>query len=85
MTTLNISLPDTMKDFVERQVSHGGYSSSSEYLRALIREEQKRLEQEAIEVKLMEGIASGSTEMTPQDWKEMRHNLIQRHKRRSAK
>lgn len=84
MTTLNISLPDTMKDFVERQVNEGGYSSSSEYVRALIRDEQKRLAQTALEAKLLEGIASGeSTEMTRQDWEELRRDLIRRHERRS--
>ena len=85
MTTLNISLPDTMKDFVERRVSQGGYSSSSEYVRALIRDEQKQLAETALEVKLLEGIASGaSTEMTPRDWKELRRKILTRRERGSA-
>jgi len=85
MTTLNISLPDPMKDFVERQVSNGGYSSSSEYVRALIREEQKRLAQTALEAKLLEGIASGTpTDMTRQDWEDLRRDLLGRHERRSS-
>ncbi|MEI8197995.1 MAG: type II toxin-antitoxin system ParD family antitoxin [Phycisphaerae bacterium] len=82
MTTLNISLPDPMKEFVERQVNQGGYSSSSEYVRALIREEQKRLAQATLEAKLLEGLASGTpTELTKQDWEELRRDLIRRHKR----
>lgn len=86
MTTLNISLPDTMKDFVERQVNQGGFSSSSEYVRALIRDEQKRLARTTLEAKLLEGIASGkSTEMTRRDWEQLRHDLIRRHERRSPK
>jgi len=86
MTTLNISLPDTMKDFVERQVNHGGYSSSSEYVRALIRDEQKRLAQAALEAKLLDGMASGaSSELTRQDWEQLRHNLMKHHERRSPK
>ncbi|MCB9797445.1 MAG: type II toxin-antitoxin system ParD family antitoxin [Alphaproteobacteria bacterium] len=55
MTTMNISLPSTMRDFVEAQVEHGGYSSSSEYVRELIREDQKRRELRAA---LLEGAAS---------------------------
>ena len=42
MTTMNISLPDEMKAFVEAQMATEGYASASEYLRALIREAQKR-------------------------------------------
>ncbi len=38
MTTMNISLPDEMKAFVEDQMAHEGYASASEYLRALIRD-----------------------------------------------
>ena len=39
---MNISLPDTMKSFVDEQVSQRGYGTSSEYLRELIRHDQDR-------------------------------------------
>jgi antitoxin ParD1/3/4 len=39
---MNISLPDELKDFVEEQVK-GGYGTSSEYVRELIRKDQDRL------------------------------------------
>ena len=39
---MNVSLPDEMRSFVEAQVGEGRYSSSSEYVRALIRREQDR-------------------------------------------
>ena len=42
MTTMNFSLPDSMKLFVDQQVSQGGYGTSSKYLRELIRKEQER-------------------------------------------
>ena len=42
MATMNISLPDSMKLFVDQQVSQRGYGTSSEYLRELIRKEQER-------------------------------------------
>jgi antitoxin ParD1/3/4 len=38
MQTMNISLPDPMKHFVEEQVNTGAYSSVSEYVRELVRE-----------------------------------------------
>ena len=40
---MNISLPDTLKSFVDKQVSQGGYGTSSEYVRELIRKDQDRL------------------------------------------
>lgn len=43
MSTMNISLPDSLKDFVDEQVSQRGYGTSSEYLRELIRKDQDRL------------------------------------------
>lgn len=42
MTTMNISLPDTLKSFVDEQVSQRGYGTSSEYVRELIRKDQDR-------------------------------------------
>lgn len=43
MTTMNISLPDQLKKFVDERVARAGYSTSSEYLRELIRRDQDRL------------------------------------------
>ena len=42
MGTMNISLPDNLKSFVDHQVAHGGYGTSSEYVRELIRKDQDR-------------------------------------------
>ena len=42
MSTMNISLPETLKSFVDDQVSARGYSTSSEYVRELIRKDQDR-------------------------------------------
>lgn len=42
MTTMNISLPDTLKAFVDSQVSQRGFGTSSEYVRELIRSDQDR-------------------------------------------
>ena len=42
MGTMNISLPDTLKSFVDEQVSERGYGTSSEYVRELIRRDQQR-------------------------------------------
>ncbi len=42
MTTMNISLPESLKAFVDEQVDRRGYGTSSEYVRALIRKDQER-------------------------------------------
>lgn len=42
MTTMNISLPDTLKSFVDEQVEGRGFGTSSEYIRELIRKDQDR-------------------------------------------
>lgn len=42
MATMNISLPDSLKSFVDQQVSQSGYGTSSEYVRTLLRREQER-------------------------------------------
>jgi antitoxin ParD1/3/4 len=43
MSTMNISLPNTLKTFVDEQVRQGSYGTSSEYLRELIRKDKDRL------------------------------------------
>lgn len=43
MSTMNISLPDSLKSFVDNQVAQRGYGTSSEYVRELIRRDQDRL------------------------------------------
>jgi putative addiction module CopG family antidote len=42
MQTMNISLPDPLKEFVDHQIAEGRYSSVSEYIRELIRDDEKR-------------------------------------------
>lgn len=42
VTTMNVSLPDSLKAFVEERVVEQGYGTSSEYVRDLIRRDQDR-------------------------------------------
>ena len=55
MTTMNISLPDTLKQFVDTQVATAGYGTSSEYVRQLIRRDQER---EQLRTVLLQGAQS---------------------------
>lgn len=59
MSTMNISLPETLKSFVDSQVSEGDYTSSSEYVREVLRKEQHRVR---LREMLLEGAASPVSE-----------------------
>ena len=78
MSTLNISLPDQMRSFIEAQVSGGLYSSASDYVRALIREDQQRQEQVRLESQLLAALESGKfEEMTPDFFERLREQARQ--------
>jgi antitoxin ParD1/3/4 len=77
---MNVALPETLKEYVLQQVAAGGYSSASEYVRELIRSDQKRKAQERLEAFLLEGLENGEArELTAEDWAELRRRVWQRH------
>ena len=85
MTTMNISLPEEMKAFIEAQMSQEGYASASEYLRFLIREAQKRRAKQELEAKFREALESGpATPMTREDWNELERRVWERHHQEQA-
>lgn len=70
---MNISLPPTLKEWVEEQVNRRGFGTASEYIRQVLREEQERQVRQRIDAALIEGIESGpSTPMTRKDWDDLR-------------
>lgn len=76
MQTMNISLPDPLKQFIEEQVSAGGYSSTSEYMRELVRADQKRKARQELEEILLTALRSGEpTDVTPEMWEELRTKI----------
>jgi antitoxin ParD1/3/4 len=58
MSTMNISLPDSLKSFVDEQVARRGYGTSSEYVRELIRADQDR---QRLRKLLLDGATSPAT------------------------
>lgn len=78
MTTLNISLTEPLRKFVDSTVSAGGYSTASEYIRSLIREDQKRRAQKELENLLLEGLGSESADFTAEDWAALREEGLKR-------
>lgn len=79
MQTMNISIPEPLKQFVDDQVASGRYGSVSEYVRELIRDDEKHKAQAKLEALLLEGVRSGPpTEMTRQDWEDIRREALGR-------
>jgi len=65
-STLNISLPESMRQFVEKKIKTDGYGTISEYVRELIRADQ-RVENSRFETLIAEAYASGETTLLTKD------------------
>ncbi len=74
MATMNVSLPDLMKDWVEAKIAAGQYSSASDYVRDLIRRDQQCNDKlETLRLALIEGEKSGVSERTIDEiWADVR-------------
>ncbi|MEM8642836.1 MAG: type II toxin-antitoxin system ParD family antitoxin [Cyanobacteria bacterium P01_G01_bin.54] len=76
---MNISLPETLRDYVDEQIEAGGYGTVSEYVRDLIRQDQRRKAKARVEALLLEGLDSGeATPMTDEDWAVIRQAVQER-------
>ena len=87
MASINISLPEALLTFLKEQVKKQGYSTVSEYIRALLRENQKgKALQEKLDALLLEGLESGpSTPMTEKDWGHIHEEVEMRIQHRKQK
>ena len=82
MTTMNISLPERMKEFVDGRVEAGHYGTASEYVRDLIRNDSERQAKERkdrLDTLLLEGIKSleeeGTFEVTDEYWIQLQERI----------
>jgi len=82
MQSMNISLPEPLKEFVDGQIAAGRYSSASEYVRELIREDEKRKAQERLEALLLEGLEGAETALSRSDWNDLRKEALDQLKAR---
>jgi len=76
MESVNISLPEPLMRFVDAQIATGRYGSASEYVRELIREDEKRKAEERVEALLLEGLEGEESELTGGDWKVIRKEAL---------
>ena len=79
MATMNVSLPDPLKQFVDEEVRGGGFASTSDYMRDLVRQRQRAKSAEFLRQLIAEGIASGpATPQEPDFFDKMRQRARQR-------
>ena len=76
MESMNISLPEPLKHFVDGQISTGRYSSASEYIRELIRADERRKAEEELETTLLEGLSGAESGLTRADWSAIRKEAL---------
>ena len=74
-TTMNISLPDSMKAFIDERLRDDGYGTASEYVRELVREDQKRREEKKLEALLLKRLGGNKGDF---DIKKVRAELSKR-------
>ncbi len=78
MPNVTISLPDPLKEFVDRQMTSRGFGNVSEYFRTLLREAQEKERETCLDELLLEGLTSG--EDIPLDarfWKDLRSEALE--------
>ena len=74
MPTLTISLPESLRDFIDRQVKTKGYGNTSEYVRSLLREAQEEEADKRLQSLLLEGLESGGEDLRVNEkfWSELK-------------
>ena len=78
-STMTISLPEDLKQFVQTRSRTAHYGTPSDYIRGLIREDLKRLEEERLEAELLKGLRSGKgIPMTKDAWKRLKAEAASR-------
>lgn len=80
-TTMNISLSEPMKAFVDEDVRDGGFVSTSDYIRDLIRQRQRAKAEQALQRAIAEGLASAAVPVGPEFFEQMRQRARSRNVR----
>ena len=89
MATVTVSMPDSLKEFLEHEVETKGYGNVSEYIRGLLREAQARDADARLEALLLAGLAGGKDDaVTDSFWRELKSDagrILARHKKAGKK
>ena len=77
--SINISLPDSLRTWIDEQVAEGGYESAEAFVQATLREVRGSRFRDLVDAKLLEALDSGdATPMTEADWNRLKDNARQR-------
>ena len=87
MTTVTISLPETLKTFIDEQLATKGYGNVSEYFRSLLRDAQEREEEARLERLLVEGMSTGGDDipLTRAFWQDLKTEALDLAKKHKAR
>jgi antitoxin ParD1/3/4 len=78
MTTVTISMPESLKEFVDLQLARRGFGNVSEYFRTLLRDAQTREKDARLEALLLEGLTSGEDiAVNRQFWRDLKAEAAQ--------
>ncbi len=73
--SMSVTLPASQQDYVRARATDSGCRTPSEYVRRLIDADRRSHEQESVETRLLEGLATPLREMTSKRWSELRRFL----------
>lgn len=69
---MTISIPDSVKELVDQEVASGAFPTAADYISALIEADHKQKALNRLEAQLLEALESPASEMTQQDWDDIR-------------
>ena len=85
MASLNVQMPDPIREYVDERAKEGNFGTPTEYIRHLVREDQKAREKELLEKMLLEGLNSGEPiPITEEYWEEKRKELLMQHQNKKS-
>ena len=83
MQTMNVSLPDSMAEYIQQQVARLGYENAGDYFCELVQADQLHKERLAIEAEVLRGLeCQERIVMTDEVWNTMRDEIQQRRKQK---
>lgn len=75
MSSVQLYLSESLKEFVDTQAAARGYPSASDYIEALLREAQKKEAWKKVEALVLEGLQTPVREMSASDWEQLRRKI----------
>lgn len=84
MSTLSLSIPDSLRAFVDAQVAAGNHRSARDYIQKLLRDAMRREAERVLDAMLLEGVRAPKRRMTAKDWKALEDQVLRRRGRRDA-